>query len=310
MTFSERQYSQRISLGPKNNALITLVVINLVLFVIFAFIKVLYFFRYSDNNAALAFYYENVLDWFILPAEGSKLLTRPWTIITHMFMHDGVWHVLANMLWLGLFGFILQSLTGTRKLIPVFLYGGLAGAASFLLSFNFLPGLKAGLAASSLLGASAGVMAVAIVTTMLAPGYRILPMIYGGIPLWVITVLFLIIDLATIPVNNAGGHIAHLAGALAGFLFIVSLRRGYDWSNWMNNFFNWVNDLFNPDKPKRGKRVKDQLFYKSSSPPYKKTPHITQQRIDEILDKINQKGYKSLTEEEKEMLKQASKEDI
>jgi membrane associated rhomboid family serine protease len=310
MTFSERQYSQRISLGPKNNALITLVVINLVLFVIFAFIKVLYFFRYSDNNAALAFYYENVLDWFTLPAEGSKLLTRPWTIITHMFMHDGVWHVLANMLWLGLFGFILQSLTGTRKLIPVFLYGGLAGAASFLLSFNFLPGLKAGLAASSLLGASAGVMAVAIVTTMLAPGYRILPMIYGGIPLWVITVLFLIIDLATIPVNNAGGHIAHLAGALAGFLFIVSLRRGYDWSNWMNNFFNWVNDLFNPDKPKRGKRVKDQLFYKSSSPPYKKTPHITQQRIDEILDKINQKGYKSLTEEEKEMLKQASKEDI
>jgi membrane associated rhomboid family serine protease len=310
MAFSERQYSQKISLGQKNNALITLVAINLVFFVIFAFIKVLYFFRYSDNQAALAFYYENVLDWFTLPANGDKLLTRPWTIVTHMFLHDGVWHVLANMLWLGLFGFILQSLTGIRKLIPVFLYGGLAGALSFLLAFNFLPGLKSGLATSSLLGASAGVMAVAIVTTMLTPGYRIFPMIYGGIPLWVITVLFLIIDLATIPVNNAGGHIAHLAGALIGFLFMVCWRRGYDWSNWMNRAYEWFDNLFNPDIPRKGKHPRHQLFYKSSSSPYKKTPHITQQRIDEILDKINLKGYQSLTEEEKEMLERASKEDI
>lgn len=310
MAFSERQYSRKISLGKQQNALLTLIAINLVLFVIFAFIKVLYFFRYSDNQAALAFYYENVLNWFTLPAEGNKLLTRPWTIVTHMFMHDGVWHVLANMLWLGLFGSILQNLTGTRKLIPVFLYGGLAGAFSFFLAFNFLPGLKSGLATSSLLGASAGVMAVAIVTTMLTPGYRILPMIYGGIPLWVITVLFLIIDLATIPVNNAGGHIAHLAGAFMGFLFMVCWRRGYDWSNWMNRAYEWFDNLFNPDIPKKGKHPRTQLFYKSSSLPYKKTPHITQQRIDEILDKINLKGYESLTAEEKEMLKRASQEDI
>lgn len=95
-----------------------------------------------------------------------------------------------------------------------------------------------------------------------------------------------------------------------GFLFIFLLRKGYDWSDWMNNFFDWVNNLFNPDKPKKGKTTKEELFYKSSSTPYKKTPHITQQRIDEILDKINQKGYSLLTEEEKELLKQASKEEL
>jgi hypothetical protein len=227
-----------------------------------------------------------------------------------MFIHDGIWHVIANMLWLGLFGYILQSLTGNKKLIPVFLYGGIAGAIAFVLSYNFLPGLQAGVNNTSLLGASAGVMAVAVVTTMISPGYRIFPMLNGGIPLCIITIIFLIIDLATIPVNNPGGHIAHLAGALAAVLFIYFLRRGYDWSDWMNNFYEWVNDLFNPDKPKRGKKLKDELFYRSTSSPYKITPNITQQRIDEILDKINQHGYDHLTDEEKEMLERASKEDL
>ena len=140
---------------------------------------------------------------------------------------------------------------------------------------------------------------------MVAPGYRIFPMLNGGIPLWVLTALYAIIDLATIPLSNPGGLIVHLAGAFTGFLFIFFLRRGYDWSDWMSNFFDWVNNLFNPDKPKQGKPIKEELFYKATSKPYKKTPNITQQRIDEILDKINQKGYHLLTEEEKELLKKS-----
>ena len=128
--------------------------------------------------------------------------------------------------------------------------------------------------------------------------------------MWILTCVYLIIDLATIPVNNAGGHIAHLAGAFMGFLFIVMLRRGYDWSDWMNNFYDWLVNLFNPDKPSKKWDIKKELFYKSSSDPYKKTPNITQQRIDDILDKINQKGYSFLTEEEKELLKRASQEDL
>src|SRR5262249_44926649 len=150
-------------------------------------------------------------------------------------------------------------------------------------------------------GASAGIMGIALATTMIAPGYRIFPMLNGGIPLWVLTMIFVIIDLATIPSSNAGGHIAHLGGAFAGFLFIFFMRRGYDGSIWMNNFYNWISNLFNPDRPQRKKSVRQQLFYSSKAQPFRKTPNLTQQRIDEILDKINQKGYSHLTEEEKEL---------
>ena len=305
MGYYPKQYRRRLSIGHDGNALMILIAINLVVFILLTFIKVLYYFDQSID-----LYYPNVLDWFTLPANAGTLLRRPWTLITHMFVHDRVWHVLGNMLWLWAFGFIMQDLTGNRKLVPIFIYGGLAGAISFVLAFNFLNVLRPEVNVATALGASAGVMAVAIATTMTAPDYRIFPMLNGGIPLWILTVIFVIIDLATIPYNNAGGHIAHIAGAGMGCVFILLLRRGYDWSEWMNNLFDWVGNLFNPDKPKKGKRVKDQLFYKSPATPFKKTPNLTQQKVDEILDKISQKGYHYLTDEEKDLLKRASKEDL
>lgn len=309
MSYYEKEYRRRISLGQSGNTLMILIAINLVIFVIFSFVKLVYYFNYG-NPQGLVSYNENVLPWITLSADTDKIISRPWTIITHMFIHDGLWHVFANMLWLWAFGYILQDLTGNRKLVPIFIYGGLAGAVAFTFAYNFLPVLKPELHVASELGASAGVMAVAIATTMVAPGYRIFPMLNGGIPLWVLTTLYAIIDLATIPLNNPGGLIVHLAGAFMGFLFIFFLRRGYDWSDWMSNFFDWVNNLFNPDKPKRGKPIKEELFYKATSKPYKKTSNITQEKIDQLLDKINQKGYHLLTEEEKELLKKASKEDL
>ena len=133
-------------------------------------------------------------------------------------------------------------------------------------------------------------------------------MLWGGIPLWILTGLYLIIDIATIPNSNPGGRISHLAGAAMGFVFVLFLKRNKDIGAWINNFFYWVNNLFNPNKPKRGKVIKSELFYKSKGEPYKKTPNLTQQRIDSILDKINHKGYSSLTEEEKELLKKAGEE--
>jgi membrane associated rhomboid family serine protease len=269
---------------------------------------VIYYFGNAEEGLNL--YEKNILSWVTLPAYLPDLLTRPWTLITHFFSHDGVWHLLGNMLWLWAFGHILQDLSGNRKIIPIFLYGAFAGALAFIISFNIIPALKVDLITQRALGASAGVMAVAIATTVLAPGYRIFPMINGGIPLRVVTMIFVIIDLATIPYNNPGGHIAHLAGAGMGFLFMVMLRNGKDGSIWINNFFDWVNNLFNPEKPKKGKEIKKQLFYKSTVSPYKKTTIITQQRIDEILDKIGQRGYESLTPDEKEILKQASKEEF
>lgn len=309
MAFSDREYGRRLSFAETNNSLITLIAINLVVFVILIFIRAVIHLQHRESAQALLVFDQHVLSWFALPADLSKMGSRPWTVLTHMFTHTGVWHILGNMLWLWVFGYILQELTGNRKIVPVYLYGGLAGALAFLLAFQFLPALQPHLSQATAIGASAGVMAVAAAVTTLSPGYRIFPLLNGGIPIWVITIFYLIIDLATIPAGNPGGHIAHLAGALAGFLFIYFFRRGTDWGGWMNNFFDWVSNLFNPDKPQKGKSVKEAFFYKPTQQPYKKTPNLTEKRIDEILDKINQQGFDALTEEEKELLKRAAKED-
>jgi membrane associated rhomboid family serine protease len=313
MKFSMSYYQQRnqskLSIGQDGNSLTLLLAINLSVFAILAFIKVIYYFSFSEQGVPL--FNQQVFRWFSLPADVEVFISRPWTLITHMFVHDtaSIWHILGNMLWLWAFGYILQDLAGNKRLAPLYIYGGLAGALAYALAFNFIPALKVGLHESQAVGASAAVMAIAIGTTTMSPNYRIFPMLNGGIPLWVITIIYLIIDLATIPYNNPGGHIAHLAGAAMGYLFVIALQRGHDWGAWMNNFFDWVNNLFNPDKPKKGTSPKTTLYYNSKVQPFKRANIVTQQRIDEILDKISQKGYHALSEDEKEMLKRASQED-
>lgn len=310
MSYYQQQNRHRLSIGQDGNALTMLIAVNLIVFVMLAFIKVVYFF--SEGEQGLQFFYSGFFDWVTLPADFDKFLTRPWTLLTHMFVHDArnVWHILGNLLWLWAFGYILQDLTGNRKIIPIFIYGALAGALAYMLAFNLIPALKPALPVAQAFGASAGIMAIAIAVTTLAPNYRIFTMLNGGIPIWVVTVLYLILDLAMIPDSNPGGHIAHLAGGGMGFLFVMMLRRGKDWGAWMGRVYDWTNDLFNPEKEARSKPVKTQLFYKAGVPPFKKTPLITQQKVDEILDKISQKGYSSLTDDEKEVLKRASKENL
>ncbi|MDB5195752.1 MAG: rhomboid family intrarane serine protease [Flaviaesturariibacter sp.] len=298
---------RKLSIGADGNALMMLIAVQLMVFILLAFIKVVYYFTYGAEG--VGHYQQDILQWVTLPASLSSLAHRPWTVITHFLVHDGVWHLIANMLWLWAFGFIFQDLTGYRKLIPVFIYGALAGAVAFIAAYNLIPGLRSSLPVAEALGASAGVMAIAIATTVVAPDYRIFPMINGGIPLWVLTLVFAIIDLATIPYDNPGGHIAHLAGAGMGFLFATQMQRGRDWSGWMNATWDWITNLFNPDRPAKGRVIKSDLFYKASVPPFKKNSNLTQQKVDEILEKIHQKGYNSLSEDEKEILKRASKED-
>lgn len=294
-------------LGQDGNSLILLLAIITIVFCIFKFIYVV--FHLGGLNVAA--YRPLVFDWFALPADPEKLIYRPWTILTYMFMHDRVFHLLGNLLWLWAFGYILQDLAGNRKLIPIFLYGGFAGALVFVLSYNIFPRLVEEMPVTTLEGASAGVMAVAIATTALAPDYRIFPMINGGIPLWVLTILFVIVDFASIPGSNGGGHIAHLAGAAIGFIIVMRLRKGRDWTNWINAFFDWVQNLFNPEKKSWKKTAKKDLYYNArGTQPFKKIPNITQRRVDEILDKINQQGYRFLTEEEKDILKRAAEEDL
>lgn len=310
MSYYQQRNRLRLSIGEDGNALTMLIAINLIVFLILAFVKVVYYFSFAEQGVSL--FYNNFFRWFTLPADLNTFLTRPWTLLTHMFVHDmgNVWHILGNLLWLWAFGYILQDLTGNRHLFPIFLYGALAGAFAYMLAYNVVPALKQNITLAQAYGASAGIMAIAIATTTLAPNFRIFTMLNGGIPIWVVTVLYLIIDLATIPEANTGGHIAHIAGGIMGFFFMNSLQKGKDFGAWMNHFYDWVNGLFDPDKPGKSKNVKSKLFYKTTVQPFKKTSHLTQQKVDEILDKIHQKGYPSLSDEEKEILKRASQEDM
>ena len=306
MGIYERDYrTSKFTDNLQNNALVMLITINLVVFVLFQFVGVIYYFSLPQGVADEKFM-RDVYNNLAIPGTFKEFIRKPWTLITHMFYHKGIWHIIGNMLWLWMFGYIFHDLTGNRKIIPLFIYGAIGGAIAFMLAYTFIPMLSS--VNANAVGASAGIMAIVVATTMLAPGYRIFPMINNGIPLWVLTVIYLIIDLALIASENTGGHIAHLAGGFTGFLFIIFMRRGYDWSRGINRFFEWVNNLFNPDKPT--KKTKEELFYKSERKPYIKTPNLSQQRIDEILDKISMHGFNSLTAEEKDLLKKASKEDL
>lgn len=303
-----KQPKRRFTLGDDNNALVGLITINIIFFILFLVIEAIY----ANVQGSKTVFAEEVLPWFQLPASLSVLVSRPWTLLTGMFTHYYLWReMLPNMLWLWTFGFIFQELSGNKRLIPVYIYGGLAGGIVFILASNLLPVSKPFVSSSWLWGASASNIALAAAATMLAPDYRFFRNLGGGIPIWIITLLFLIIDFASIASRGAAYSLSHLAGAGAGFAFVYFVRKGYDGSIWMNNFYYWVMNLFSPDKRKHKKGVKEKVFYNTGErKPYNKTSNVTQQRIDEILDKINQKGYHFLTDEEKSILKRAAEEDL
>ncbi len=296
---------QRFTLGQPDNALMWLFVFNVVFFLVLLTIKA----AVSVNDNSDAVFYNQVLNWFTLPADVNKLGNRPWTFISSMFSDIEVMRTLSNMLWLWAFGSVLQNLTGNKKLIPVYLYGGFAAALFFIASANLIPSNKAIIGSLGLIGANASVMAVAAAATLIAPGYRFFRHIRGGISLWIITVIYFAVDLGAVAGEPAAVPIAHIGGALAGLLFVFLLRRNIDGSAWMNSFYNMFINLFNPNKNKAENTVKEKVFYNTGNrSPYKKTTNITGQRVDEILDKINQKGYSHLTKEERDILKRASEE--
>ena len=297
----------RITLGSDGNALVALFSINVIFFLLLLTIKVIYFFFQTGEGA----FNTQVVQYFEMPSNLTTLSERPWTIFTYMFSHTGVIHILTNMIWLWSFGFILQEITGNKKLIPIYIYGGLAGAVVFILSCYLIPPLRANAGGAALIGANAGTMAVAVATTALVPHYRFFQNLNGGIPIWVLTLVYILIDYAGVSSLSAAFSLAHLGGGLAGLLFVYLLRKGKDGSIWMNNLYTWFMNLFNPYKKNEAVSVKEKVFYKSEGrKPYQKTSNITQQRVDEILDKINQKGYHFLTDEEKNILKKAAEEDL
>ena len=307
MSVLEQNSRRKLMLGQEGNSLTTLLIINIVAFVILNFVKIVYLLT-GDTEAVFT---QHVLNWFTLPANPAILATRPWTLLTYMFTHYSIWLLISNLLWLWCFGYILQDLTGNKKLIPIYLYGGLAGGIFFMLTISAFPGLRANIAnVAPMMGAGPATIALAISTAVISPKYKIFPLINGGIPLWILSAIFVVIHFTTSGISHPGFAAADVAGGLMGFVFVWQMQKGNDWSDWMINLVNWVNDLFNPEKKHRKSVEKQRLYYKSTQQPFQKTPHVTQQRIDDLLDKINQKGYNFLSDEEKDFLKKASKEEF
>ncbi len=306
MDVKEENYRKRMYLGQDGNALVELLVLNAVIFVVLKFVYVFFLL----TNASADSFLTHVFSWFVLPASPNKIAWKPWTLISFMFSDIQLFRFISNMFWLWSFGYILQDLTGNRKLVPVYLYGGIGGAIIYVLAHLIVPDLRLTMDSDILTGANCSIAAVAVATTVVSPDYRIFPMISGGIPLWILTLVFVLLNFSGIRNGDLASYFAYAGAAGVGFIFIDQLRRGRDGSIWINNFFDWFGNLFNPEKKKKPKNKKDEFFYNvSGTQPYKKIPNITQKRIDEILDKINQQGYRYLTNEEKEILKRAAEEE-
>lgn len=297
MSLSE-YYQERLSLGDRKNALTRLIAIHLIVFITLMMARTYFYFTRPDEAKALGDFTRQFFSWFGLPDTWGEWLVKPWTLLTAPFSHLSVWTVFGNMLWLWVFGYILQDLSGNRKIIPLFLYGSIIGCISFLL----LPGNS-----EYYFGATAGVGAIAVATTFISPYYRIFPLLGGGIPLWGLTLFYVVSALSSLNSYTLAGALPQVSGLLAGGIYYLVLREGIDLTEWMSRLFDWFNDLLNPEKQIR-RPEKGKLFYMSDHAPFKKTAHVTQERIDAILDKIGQKGVESLTEEEKTILKRSRNE--
>ena len=220
-----------------------------------------------------------------------------------MFTHIEIFHILWNLITLYWFGQILSDYTSPKKIIPLYLMGGVAGALITILLFSVVPVFQPYLD-SPMVGASAGITAIIIAAATLVPNYRINLMFVGAIKLIYVALFVLFIDILSVAsYNNIGGNIAHLVGALMGYVFILQYKKGRDWTLWINRFLDWIKNLL-----KKSPKSKMKVAYKRgvSDEAYNYNKKVTQEQIDIILDKISRSGYESLSKAEKEILFKAS----
>ena len=275
---------------------------RLIIINILSFILIGIFIRYLFPSI-----YPTVLDYLALSSNLRWNLFHPWVFITHLFLHAGIFHIFWNMLLYYWFGTIVGDLVGDGKILPLFLYGGLLGAAIYLLSYAYL--IPHSYLDSRALGASAGVMATVVAAGLIAPDYKIRLILIGPVSIKYVVVVLIIIDLVgTTGMNNTGGHFAHLGGALMGWIFVSNLKRGNDLGIPVNRGLAWLSDLLLRKKGSRSRKLRALHSQRSGKikPTVRSSKSDSQDRINEILDKINQKGYEGLSDEEKEFLFRAS----
>lgn len=239
-----------------------------------------------------------LIGWLAMPADIHQLLARPWTIITYMFLHFSFIHILFNILWLYWLGKIFLSYFDGRKLLGVYLLGGIAGGLFYLLAYNLFPAFESVLAATQLIGASAAVIAIVIAVAVYEPNHTIHLMFIGPVKMKYIALAGVVMYVIGISSSNAGGNLAHLGGAFLGMIFALQYKKGNDISKSINKLLDMFAKWFRP-KPK----VK--ISYRGTGDrdiDYNRRKNAEQDRINGILEKISKSGYDSLTKEEKEIL--------
>jgi membrane associated rhomboid family serine protease len=237
-----------------------------------------------------------------LPASFIQLTEEPWTLITYMFTHHDWLHIIFNMLWLYWFGKIFLMFFNNKQLLGTYLLGGFAGALFFQLSFNVFPLFRDSIDSSRLMGASAAVMAIVFAASFYKKDFRINLLFIGSIKIHYVALASLFIDLLAITSSNAGGHLAHIGGALFGIWYATAYQRGVDLTKCLNKSIDWFVNLF---KKKPVMRV--SYHRRESDYQYNDRKNKENEAIDRILDKIKKSGYNSLSKEEKKRLFDASK---
>ena len=253
-----------------------LIVINIIFFIIPLLLNTfLWLFELKDIS---------ILDYFVVEADLMSMIFKPWSLITYGFLHGSFSHLFWNMIMLFYFGNILVNYFGDKRLLNVFFNGILFGGIIYIISYNLFPVFTG--VSSKMIGSSAGVMAILFYITSYNPNHTI-RFFFVNIKLLYIAVFLLLMDIIQIPVENSGGHIAHLGGALIGFLMFRSFK-GID----------FVDIYTNLSTRKNNKKIKRNKTFSGSN--------FDQKKIDSILDKISESGYESLTKEEKNYLFKAS----
>lgn len=277
------------------NMVIKLLIINIAVFVITSLL----------NAFFPTLYVTSIQPYLALPGDLLMLVYRPWTLITHMFLHQGMWHLIGNMITLYWFGNIAGDLLGDRKILPIYILGGLLGATFYLISFQFLPNIG-----SFALGASAAALAIVFTAVATAPDYGIHLILLGRVRIKFIGLFILFIDIIGTQGNvNSGGHIAHLGGTIFGFLFVYLLKEGTDLSVYFNNFIDFLRFRKRVKTVRKAKLKiahKSDILINSASRQPIENSNISI-KVDLILEKIKKTGYDSLSEEEKDVLYKASK---
>lgn len=275
--------------------LMKIVVINIAVFLVLNIISIVMIFAGEESGRFI------VEQWVAMPGNFGRLARHAWTPLSYMFSQIEPLHLIFNMLWLYWFGIVFQLLSTPKRMIGLYLLGGLGGAALYLLAVNTIPYFAGH--GGLLIGSSASVIAIVTATAIMAPDYRMNLLFLGAVSLKWIAIVTIGIDLLSVTGSNAGGHIAHLGGAAVGALFALGLKRGHDITAPFNSLIDAIVNLFRL-RPK----VRPSRFKSSGAPsaPRPKAPSAAsaadQAELDKILDKIKKSGYSSLTADERARL--------